>query len=278
LKRLGRGLLWCLVGVLLLRGAGDVLSADERTSSASPARVAAVGWPDDEARAFAVDFARAYLSYSPRHSSGYERELRRFVSTELVGSIRPAFAERRSRQVVMAATVARTAVVDRDRALVTVAATVVAGDVETRYLTVPIARDRLGGLAVFDLPSFVAPPSATQAEPTEVEPLVGRERAEIEDVVGRFFRAYLGGDARALEYLVPAGVRMGALGERHELAGLVSLALTTPAAGRSREVAVTVRARDVKSRAVFPLRYRLRLVRGDRWYVAAVNNSTRKGG
>jgi hypothetical protein len=77
---------------------------------------------------------------------------------------------------------------------------------------------------------------------------------------------------------VPAGTRIGALAEGHELVGMVSLAQVGPASAETREVLATVRARDVSSGAVYALRYRLALVRQDRWYVAAVNQATRKGG
>jgi hypothetical protein len=100
--------------------------------------------------------------------------------------------------------------------------------------------------------------------------------AGIEDVLNRFLADYLAGDSSGLEYLVPAGVRIGALGQKYELLGLTSLALAAPAKGRTREVWATVRARDVESRATYGLRYRLQLVREDRWMVAAVNGS--KGG
>ena len=53
----------------------------------------------------------------------------------------------------------------------------------------------------------------------------------IEDVVSRFLRAYLAGDAGGLSYLVPAGVRIGALGQRHELVDVTSLALAGAGAG-----------------------------------------------
>ena len=56
-----------------------------------------------------------------------------------------------------------------------------------------------------------------------------------------------------------------------ELAGVVSLELAAPAQGPERVVLVSVRARDRVSGGVFSLRYRLRLVREDRWYVAAIN-------
>ena len=46
--------------------------------------------------------------------------------------------------------------------------------------------------------------------------------------------------------------------------------------GRTRSVLATVRARDVQSRAVYALRYRVRLVRRDRWYVAAVNTTQKE--
>jgi hypothetical protein len=51
-----------------------------------------------------------------------------------------------------------------------------------------------------------------------------------------------------------------------------------PAVGRWREVLVTVRARDAASGATYTLAYRVRLVRDDRWLVAALNNASRSGG
>jgi hypothetical protein len=276
LRRLGRVVLWCAVALLLLRGAGDVLSAAEPAPVARASRAPLVTWPDDEARTFALEFARAYLGWSPRHPVRYARGLEGFVAPELQGSIVPQ--ERASRQVVQAVAVARTATVGDGRALVTVAATVASDAVSTRYLAVPVARDRRGGLVVYDLPSFAAPPARGQPEALPVEPLAGAERAQIGDVLGRFFRKFLAGRADELEYLAPAGVRIGALGQPHELVGLVSVALARPAAGRTREVLATVRARDPQSKAVYSLRYRLRLVRRDRWYVAAVNNAAHKGG
>jgi hypothetical protein len=278
LKRLGRVLLWVLVVVLLLRGLVAVVAPREPAAVVPSLRPASPAWPDDEARAFAADFARVYLSYSPRDPEGYVRGLQAFVAPELAGSIAPEFAEDAERQAVGAVTVARSAVLDDRHALVTVAATVTGETVATRYLAVPVARDGRGGLVVSDLPSFAAPPARASDARVAVEPLAGAERAGIEDVLSRFFAAYLAGDARELEYLVPAGVRIGALGQRHELLEVVSLSQGAPPAGREREVLATVRARDVVTRAVYPLRYRLRLVRRDRWYVAAVNTTTRQGG
>jgi hypothetical protein len=150
LRSVARAVLWFVVLLLMFRGAGDVLARGEQPPSSEPrSRAVAASRPDDEARAFAVDFARAYLSYSPRHPASYARAVLPFVSREVAGSVVPRFAQRGSGQVVQGAVVARTAAVGGGRALVTVAATVVGRDVSTRYLTVPVARDAAGGLAVY---------------------------------------------------------------------------------------------------------------------------------
>jgi hypothetical protein len=115
--------LWSVVVLLLLRGAADLLAVEPRAPATPAPRAAAVTWPDDEARAFAVEFARAYLGWSPRRPSEYERELQGFVSPELAASLVPELTGRGPDQTVQAATVARTATVDSDRALVTAAAT-----------------------------------------------------------------------------------------------------------------------------------------------------------
>jgi hypothetical protein len=199
--------------------------------------------------------------------------VRAFVSPELASSVVPEYGEDAVRRAVGSVSVARVVRVNDSHALITVAAAATGG---TRYLVVPVARDARGGLVVSDLPSLAAPPARASLPVVAVEPLPLGERGPIEDVVSRFLRAYLAGDAGGLGYLVPAGVRMGALGQRHELVDVTSLALASPAAGRVRDVVATVRAKDAAG-VTYGLRYRLRLVREDRWLVAAVN-TPRKGG
>src|SRR3954469_8999681 len=65
LKAFGRAVLWLLVAVLLVRGAADLLGRSTPAAAVRAAPVAPAAWPGDEAKAFAADFARAYLSYSP---------------------------------------------------------------------------------------------------------------------------------------------------------------------------------------------------------------------
>ena len=85
---------------------------------------------------------------------------------------------------------------------------------------------------VYDLPSLVAPPAQGELSPVTLEPMTGAERAEIEAVLERFFAAFLSGAADELEYLVPAGTQVAALGQPHELVGPVSVALAAAGVGQ----------------------------------------------
>jgi conjugative transposon protein TcpC len=278
-RGVGRAVLWCLVAVLLLRGAGDVLATPEREPVRAVQRGVVTAWPDDRTRAFSVQFARAYLTSSPRQPERSARAVLAFVAPELTSSVVPQVAQRDADPVtVQDAVVADVERLDDGRALVTVAAMVSSdGGVRTRYLVVPVARDAGRGLVVFDLPSFAAPPPRGSVEPSQSEPLTGADAAQVEDVLVRFFRAFLGGRSDELEYLVPAGARIAALDDPVELLGVDSVAEPEREDAGERFVLATVRVRDPAFGAVFGLRYRVRLVRGDRWYVAAMNTARKEG-
>jgi len=57
----GRVVLWCVVAVLLLRGASDVMAVQEPAPVQREPRNVAAGWPDDAARAFARWGSRARI-------------------------------------------------------------------------------------------------------------------------------------------------------------------------------------------------------------------------
>lgn len=272
LKSAGRVALWATVALLLVRGAGDVLAGPPPgPAERAGGRPAAAAFPNDEARAFAADFARAYLTYSPRHPDYHALGVRGFLASELRESGALEVPQRGPTQTVDQATVARAERTAPDRALITVAATVSNRTVTTRYLTVPVARDAAGGLVVYDYPSFSAPPARAEVEEPQTVRLEGREQREIEDVLGRFLAAYFAGRSDDLAYFLPAGTSLQALSERYELRELISVAAVGEQQGSRRTVLATVRARDAGTKATYVLRYRVGLERRDRWYVASVN-------
>lgn len=274
-RLIGRVALWALIALLLVRGAADVLASDGRPGPRPVAAERTALWPDERARAFAAGFARAFLSYSPKRPLRYVRGLRRFMAPELVQAAVPAFPKRAPDQLVAQTVVAGEREVGEDRASITVAVGL-AGSQNVRFLVVPIARDARGALVVDELPSFTPATSLGAVRQDELEPLDPAEQAELEPIVSRFFGAFLAGDAAELEYLVPAGKRIDALSPALGLVGVDRLGVVSRRGGE-RVIAVDVRARDSSVGAVYRLRYRVALVRADRWYVASVNESPKEG-
>jgi hypothetical protein len=270
----GRLVLWLAIGLLLLRGAEATLGPDDDLRPAPAVRsTAATAWPDDSARALAVEFATAYLTHTRAEDPTVAAQrLGSLASADLAGELVPQFDHAASEQVVRTATVAHTVTVDREHALVTVAANLATnGQLGTRRLTVPVARDPAGRLVVDDLPSFAAAPARAATELPNDEPLAGADRGPIEDVLTRFLRAYLAGDTGGLAYLVAPGARIAAVSGHFELFSLASVLSAGGGAGSRRSVLVMVHARDLGSRALYMLRYRVGLVKRDRWYVAELN-------
>jgi hypothetical protein len=105
----------------------------------------------------------------------------------------------------------------------------------------------------------------------ELPPFIGEDRGAMEDVLTRFLRAYLAGDTGGLAYLEVPGARIAAVAGRLELLSLPSISTGRSGARGRRVVMATVHVRDLESRALYTLRYRVALVRRDRWYVAEIN-------
>jgi hypothetical protein len=143
LTRFARAVLWLLVAVLLLRGLASVLEPREPAAVVAAARSAPASWPDDEARVFAADFARAYLSYSPKDPDASARAVQGFAAPEMAASIAPEYDEDAPDQAVGSVMVARTVSLDAGHALVTVAAAI-EGSSATRYRSVGADRSHGG--------------------------------------------------------------------------------------------------------------------------------------
>ncbi len=158
-------MLWLVVGVVLIRGAGATFSpADEARQPRTQRALAAAVWPDEAARALAVEFATAYLTHAPGEDSTVAgRRLAALAASDLAGQLAPQFDHDAPAQAVRSATVERAVSVDARHALITVAATVVTdGEPGTRRLTVPVARDDAGRLVVDELPSFASAPARAE--------------------------------------------------------------------------------------------------------------------
>jgi Conjugative transposon protein TcpC len=264
-RLVGRIALWGFLALVLARGLGDILSSGE--DPLAPSASGAGPQPsDDRARAFAVGFARAYLMA--------DGSLRSHVPEELAARSLPEPANAEP-LAVEAATVAAERRLAAGRVLITVACEL-AGGAGTRYLAVPVARDAAGRPAVFAPPALVARPGLGDVVVQEPPPVEGPEAASIERLAERFLARYLSArGAGGLGYLVVPGARIEPAGPDLELLEVVRVGQGEPGRQGRRTVLVEVRARDRATRSVYPLEYRLDLVRRDRWYVAAVQGALR---
>lgn len=257
-----------VVGLIVsLRG---VVGGDSGGDSAGAPGITR-GWPDDEARAFASQAARAFLTFTPAHPDYHRLAVKPFLANRLRGAL--ALPDRGLTQTVSAITIARVRPAGPDRALLTVAATVLNRTVTTRYLTVPVARDHKGGLIVYDYPAFSGPPPRARIAGDQLSALKGPSSAAITRLAHRFLTAYLGGEDQVelLRFLAPDS-RITPLTQRYELHKVLDVSQLGSGGVAQRRVAVAVRARDAQTRAEYVLRYRLELVlRGTRWLVRSLD-------
>ena len=178
---------WCAAPRMCSR---MTASPDARGPSGGPSVAV---WPDERARAFAASFARAYLSYSPRGVSATCAGSRRFMAPELVAGACPsspgAVRIRSWRMAVPAGSVAAggRSGVDHGRGR--------AGGKSGRAVSGGAGRARRsrrpGGRRAAVVRARARPRVAWRRP--ESEPLTGTDRVALEDVLGRFFRAYPGG-------------------------------------------------------------------------------------
>lgn len=261
LGTVGRVAIWALVGLLLVRGLGAVLSPPRVSAPASGAKSAGA---DQASAAFAVRFARAYLSDpDPRALAPFLAEGAR------TGGGRPP-ADRGSE--VAQAEVGATEELGGGRAVLTVACEL--RDARTLYLAVPIVRSEAGEVAALGAPSVVAAPGVAGADPERPQPLAGPDATAIGRLVAKFLPAYLrASEAPDLAYLLAPGASVWPLGGTVRFLALSGVSQLGSGEGPRRTVLASVRASDPASGAVYPLAYRLEVVKRGRWYVAALEGA-----
>jgi hypothetical protein len=121
----------------------------------------------------------------------------------------------------------------------------------------------------------VAVRAGVGVDAARVQPLAGAEAGAIEALVVRFLPAYLSAtSAGQLSYLLAPGVEVAPLGGALSVVGAPSISQLGSGEGPTREVLASVKVTE-EGGGVYPATYRLRLVRHERWYVAAVEGAAR---
>ena len=258
LGRVGRIAIWVLIVFLLVSGLAQALSGGPQSASSLTASREAGDDPAGEA--LAVRFARAYLS------DPASRDAASLVAEGVaLGAGRPAPGGTR----VTLAEVSAARSLGAGEAIYTVTSELRDGRVLD--LAVPISRTEAGEVAVSGVPWIVATPSV--AGPAErPRPLAGSGAAAIRALAERFLPAYLAArSAHQLSYMLAPGAAViplaGALAPQGAVGSVSQLG---SGEGPTRTILVSGRFRDRDSGAVYPLAYRLRVIRHGRWYVRSV--------
>jgi hypothetical protein len=251
--------LWAVVGLLLVRGAGSVLAGPHEGRPT----VRPTGLSDPAASAFAVRFARAYLSGAP------SQELAPLLAP---GTRVPPRGASAPGVEIEQAEVAGTEAIGGGQVLVTVACEL--ADARTLYLAVPIVREGAGGVAAAGAPAVVAGPAGVGEGVELPRPIAGPDAAAIDELVRRFLPAYFSASEPGdLSYLLASGAVVVPPGNGLQLLGVSAVKQIGEGEGARRTVLATVRVRDPLSGATLTLGYRLEVVRHGRWYVDRVEGA-----
>jgi hypothetical protein len=228
-----RVVLWTALLVIAFRGITAIISS----SSAAPAGGTGTGtggeFPVSLAEAYAAEFGRVYLGFSPQNPAQREQALAAFVPAS-VSAADPSLGWNGIGQLnLQSLQVAGVTVRDPQHAVVTLLA-LLSG--QLMELGVPVAATG-GGLVVSAEPAWLpAPPRISPRPAPSGSDQVAQ--SQLMNELPAFFRAYASGDSAALNRFAVHGASVTGLG------GVVTFdqisALHVPPGGATRQITVTV--------------------------------------
>lgn len=243
-----------VLALLLLLGLRSLFFSP---AASAPARAAAMA--DAPSRAFALQFARAYLSYDVERPAARSRALAPFLS-DAVDADAGFFAADGRQKVIWAEVASDQPALTGGRAI-TIAAAISTQSLPV-YLTVTVAHERDGPLSLVGYPAFVGAPAISRDAPSVSRSAV--EDEQLTAVVARALRNYLAGSAQNLSADLAPGAAVT----------LPTLALRLRSVGRidwlghsgSRAVLASVEVTDTRG-GTYTLAYELGIAHRERPYV-----------
>lgn len=216
---------------------------------------------DRAAEGFASLFARRYLTWDSREPEAHRLALAPFLNSSMEAEAGLQPPESGQQQVSWTQVVQSRELASGQHVYTVAVQTDTAG---LLYLTVDVARETDGQLALAGYPAFVGAPASTVA--AIPEHLREVEVPALKTVLARALRNYLAGSESELAADLSSGARVSLPGLKLALESLLSLDWSTP----QRSVLATVRARDERG-AQYTLGYELDvLANAGRWEVSAI--------
>lgn len=229
-----RVVLWTTLAVVAFRGITAIISGPSPAPAGRTGPANAAGeFPVSLAEAYATEFGRVYLGFSPQSLGQREQALASFVPPA-VSAVNPSLGWNGIGQLnLQSLQVAGIRVQDQKHAVVTLLALL---NGQLMELGVPVA-DTGSGLVVSGEPAWLPAPPRISPPPAPR----GSDRvaqSQLMNELPAFFQAYASGDGRALNRFLAHGASVAGLG------GAVTFdsigALHVPPGGASRQITVTV--------------------------------------
>ena len=234
-----RVVLWVALLVIAFRGLTEIVfnTASAPAGGGTGPRTAVGGqFPASLAEAYAAEFGRVYLSFSPQNQGQREQALAAFVPAGVLAA-NPNLGWNGTGQLnLQAEQVAGITVRDPRHAVVTLLALV---NGQLIQLGVPVAASGGGGVVVSGEPAWLSAPPQISPPPTPAprssDPVA---ESQLMNELPAFFQAYASSDSATLNRYAVRGVSLTGLG------GSVTFdsigALVVPPGGTTRQITVTV--------------------------------------
>jgi hypothetical protein len=233
-----RVVLWATLLVIAFRGVTAIVFDTGRVAAPAPApapaRPVPTQFPVSLAEAYAAEFGRVYLNFSPQTQAQREEELQAYLPASIAAAEPDLGWNGEGEMFLESEQVAGIAFQDRQHAIVTLLASV---NGQLMELGVPIAASSRG-VAVSGEPAWLPAPAPISPPSTPVGASDSVAQSQLMNELPAFFQAYAGGDTAALSsYLAPGASVTG-------LDGTLSFdsvaGLQVPRGGASRQIYVTV--------------------------------------
>lgn len=271
-----RAVLWATLLIVAFRGLTAIIFNQHATSSAASTGSAVASgrqFPVSLAEAYAAEFGRVYLNFSPQTQAQREQQLAAFVPARLAATDPDLGWNGAGQLSLQSEQVAGIAVQNPQHAVVTLLALV---NGQLMELGVPVAASG-AAVVVSGQPALLSAPGPISLPPAAAQASDPVAQGQLNNELPAFFQAYANGDSAALDRFLAPGVSLTGL------AGTVSFdsiaALHVPPGGASRQITVSVLwgllSQGAFTGANLQVTYRLSVVQqsGPKWYVKEIGAS-----
>jgi hypothetical protein len=277
-----RGVLWAALLIVVFRGVTAIVFSDDSASAgtgtgagagAGSATTAGGPFPVALAEAYAAEFGRVYLNFSPQTQGEREQQLAAFLPASVAAANPDLGWNGAGLMNLQSEQVAGITVQDKQHAVVTLLASV---NGQLMELGVPIAASGSavvvsGEPAWLPAPAQISLPAVAPGSSDQVA------QSQLMNELPAFFQAYGGGDSATLNKFLAPGVSLTGLGGSVTFDAISGLHV--PPGGASRQITVSVIwqlvSQGMASGTKLQVTYGMSVVHqsGVKWYVKEISAS-----